>query len=488
MPAKTAVFVCPTTHWDREWVMTFGQFRVRLVNLVDRLLGLLERHPDYKFYLDGQAAVLDDYLEIKPENRDRIAGFMRQGRLAAGPWYVLADQFLQCGEATIRNLTMGMETVRGLGGEPEMLGYVPDSFGSTAGLPMILRGFGITAATFGRGRPYWGDRLPNTEFRWRAPDGSEVLAIHHGYGNGLFLSYPDIWSDIFAAPNLRPDPEKALETFLQQARHQAKAAATPGVLYFSVGADHMEPREPLVELLDFINARQDEYALSFATPGAYARAVEAAAPDLISYTGELYGADDDRIWEGTLTGRIQLKQMNDQCGLLLASVLEPLYAALAAAGLAEYPQGHLRDLWKKHILNHPHDSICGCGIDSINREIRGRYEHVLDTGAYLEKEAMRLLADSVAADGRAANEAVPLVVANPAGHARGGRVKKLVRVPRRMPGDAFSLADEDGKDVPAVIRRVAEKSKDLESAYMTNAMLASVLSKDAKPEKPDDQV
>src|SRR3989304_1126168 len=61
------------THWDREWYLPFERFRARLVPVMDRLLDLLERDPDYRhFVLDGQTVPLDDYLEIRPERREQI--------------------------------------------------------------------------------------------------------------------------------------------------------------------------------------------------------------------------------------------------------------------------------------------------------------------------------------------------------------------------------------------------------------------------------
>ena len=36
MGTKLAGYIIPTTHWDREWIQTQGQYQVRLVRLVDR--------------------------------------------------------------------------------------------------------------------------------------------------------------------------------------------------------------------------------------------------------------------------------------------------------------------------------------------------------------------------------------------------------------------------------------------------------------------
>ncbi len=489
-PYMKKVFICPTTHWDREWVMTFGQYRIRLVNLIDKLLGIMERHPEYAFYLDGQAAVLDDYLEIKPENRPRLSALLKSGRLAAGPWYVLADQFLQSSEATIRNLIMGAETVRALGGTPENVGYVPDSFGSIASLPMILSGFGIRRASFGRGRPYRDEGLPHTEFIWKYAS-SEVLAVNHGYGNGIFLSYPDIWTDIFREESFRPDPETAYARFMREAGNQEKGAALPA-LYFSVGVDHMEPRESLTDVVAYINARQDMYELVFGTVGQYLDYIEKYAESgaaLKTYSGEMRGGPAAGTLEGTLSSRIETKQLNDACELLLCAGLEPLAAAASLYAGFEYPHGHLRDLWKQCILNHPHDSICGCNIDRVAGDIRDRYEYVLNTGGYLKKDIVGALTDAIDTSG-AGNDAVPIVVFNPLNDERNGHVHNLVRVPGRFRHQSYALYDMSGDPVSSCVRVAAIKRKDLESVYMTGGMLGQVLSKDAGEcgQLPGDQV
>ena len=52
---KKYITIVSHTHWDRAWYVTFQEFRVRLVRLVDRLLKLMAERPDYRvFMLDGQ--------------------------------------------------------------------------------------------------------------------------------------------------------------------------------------------------------------------------------------------------------------------------------------------------------------------------------------------------------------------------------------------------------------------------------------------------
>ncbi len=66
------------THWDREWYLTFQQFRLKLVRLIDRLLDILDQEPDFRhFMLDGQTIVLDDYLQMRPEREEVLRRHIR---------------------------------------------------------------------------------------------------------------------------------------------------------------------------------------------------------------------------------------------------------------------------------------------------------------------------------------------------------------------------------------------------------------------------
>src|SRR5690242_16598022 len=135
MTKPTTVAIVPHTHWDREWYSPFQTFRLRLVQLLDVLLPLLEQDLSYgRFLLDGQTAVLDDYLEIRPEAAVVLRRLATSGRLAVGPWMILMDEFMVSGETMVRDLQMGMARATELGGAMQV-GYLPDMFGHVAQMP-----------------------------------------------------------------------------------------------------------------------------------------------------------------------------------------------------------------------------------------------------------------------------------------------------------------------------------------------------------------
>src|SRR6185369_15388982 len=158
------------THWDREWYRTFQGFRARLVDAIDRVLDLVAADPGFRFLLDGQTIVLEDYLEIRPGRRAEIESACRARRIAIGPWYVQPDSLLPSGESHIRNLLEGRR-VGSAFGPVSSVAYTPDSFGHPAQFPQIFSGFGLEPFVYWRGNGDEIDDLP-AEYLWEAPDGS----------------------------------------------------------------------------------------------------------------------------------------------------------------------------------------------------------------------------------------------------------------------------------------------------------------------------
>src|SRR3981189_3388155 len=105
----TRVAIVPHTPRDREWYSPFQTFRLRLVKLLDALLPMLEGDLSYaRFLLDGQPAVLDAYLDVRPEAAAALTRLAAAGRLSIGPWMVLMDEFMVSGETMVRDLQFGI--------------------------------------------------------------------------------------------------------------------------------------------------------------------------------------------------------------------------------------------------------------------------------------------------------------------------------------------------------------------------------------------
>jgi mannosylglycerate hydrolase len=374
---KPTYHIVSHSHWDREWYKTFEQFRSMLVAMVGDLLALLDRDPRFEhFTLDGQTIVLDDTLAVHPEREGDLRRLIAGGRLLVGPWYVLPDEFLVSAEATVRNLLTGTARAREFGGGMQV-GYIPDSFGHIAMMPAILRGFGCEASVLYRG--FGGERGQETsEYRWIAPDGSEVLLCHL-YRDGYSGCYFHDGSD-----------EEILRRFAVVKKEHDDRATTSHRLLLN-GGDHHWPDPRLPETLALLRRTYEGEFLHSTIP-AFIAAVQKEAHDLPVVRGELrFGYRYAfAVLGGVCSSRTYLKQQNWRCQNLLQRYAEPLLAWAWSRGMPS-EQGLLRHAWKSLMQNHPHDSICGCSIDPVHRDMMTRFRAVEDVGEGLVEHALGYL-------------------------------------------------------------------------------------------------
>lgn len=389
-PKQITVIVVPHTHWDRAWYLTFEQFRIRLVRLMNKLIDLLKSNERFKcFVLDGQTVVIEDYLEICPEREAEIKELVSSGRLLIGPWYVLPDEFLVSAEALVRNLMLGHKIASVMGGVMKV-GYIPDPFGHIAQLPQILRGFGIDSAIFMRGVGDEGEEL-GSEFLWEGMDGkSEVLAVHQigGYCNAVHLGY------VRTEDGFRVDYEAGLRRTIELAERLRKYATTPTLL-FNNGCDHVEPQPELPDIVDYINQHWNEGELIIGSFYDYLRLVRERCAQLKRYRGEFRGSRYQYLLSGVLSSRMPIKQANENAQTLLERYVEPVCALSWLTCGQPYPSGHIWYAWRTLMKNHPHDDICGCSIDQVHREDMHRYSLVEQVGRTLLSEALSELCSHI---------------------------------------------------------------------------------------------
>lgn len=404
---KYTLILVPETHWDREWYSTFQEFRIRLVRLTDKLLDILDNSKEYKsFTFDGQTVVLEDYLEIRPQERERIKKHVRKNRLLVGPWYILPDEFLVSAEATVRNLMLGHK-IGDEFGRTMKAGYIPDPFGHLSQLPQILAGFGINNVIFTRGMGDEADEL-DSEFWWAAPDGTRILAINqvNGYCNACNLGYE--YTEDGQAVNY----ELALRQVREQMDGLAKKAATRFLL-LNNGCDHLEPQPELPEIISYINENLGDGEAIHGTYEDFAARVLDGKPDLKSFQGEFHRGKFHPLLLGVFSARMYLKQANERTQTLLEKWAEPA-SAFAWLNGGAYESQILWEAWKLCIKNHPHDSICGCSIDQVHREMMPRFEQAQQIGEQMTDESLRFISSRVnTASGDVPRDAQAVIAFNP---------------------------------------------------------------------------
>lgn len=372
------------THWDREWYETFQGFRKRLVDMVDRLIEGLETVEDYGvFHFDGQTIVLEDYLEIRPEMRERLTALIRAGKIVIGPWYNMPDEYLVSGESLIKNLRLGMQISRSYGVEPCKNAYVCDIFGHSSQTPQIFAGMGLYDTVLGRGT---NDGIDPAHFLWEALDGSQVAVFKLCDTNG----YGDLTAYLGKLPrDLSPEEfDAALKTYVDG---EIARTGIPLVLLMDA-LDHIGMRTDTPRILDALRRLYPDAEIRHGSIDEFGEARRAYRAMLEVRRGELCRpartkCSYNHLITNTLSSRYPLKQYNDRNQTRLEKRVAPLYA-FGRAGLSE---GFLRLANRYLLQNHPHDSICGCSIDQVHKDMIYRFDQTAELCDEMERPFADLL-------------------------------------------------------------------------------------------------
>ncbi len=395
------VGIVPHTHWDREWYAPFQEYRLRLVRLLDGLLPELEADTSFAhFCLDGQTAVIDDYLEIRPEAEERLRSLAAAGRISLGPWAILMDEFMVSAETIVRNLQMGRARATQLGAAMPV-GYLPDMFGHVAQMPQILRLAGLEHAVVWRGVP---GSITATGFWWEAPDGSRVRAeyLYGSYSNGR---------------DLPPDGASLVE---RARNYEAElGAARLGGMLLMNGTDHQLPQPWVGQAATEANGTQNDYAFEVTSLADYLAGEPAEG--LPVWRGELRSGARSNLLMGVTSNRVDVKREMAAAERALERRAEPLLAAFRPASEWPAAAGLLGVAWRNLVLNSAHDSSCACSHDEVVDQVMVRYREARQVGDALTAEAMAAMAAEVDAPAGA------LLVVNPAPtHRLGDLVETVV--------------------------------------------------------------
>src|SRR5262249_34616318 len=217
--ARRVVIISQSSHLDWDWRHTFETYFAG--PLVDPLLFLLPGTVDTilsdavglmtRFHGSGAAyhysvaemGYLARFVEAHPELVGPLRAVGQDLRIVGGG-ITSPDNLLPPGEAFIRDYLVGKSWVDATLGLPIRAAWLPDDFGLDAQLPIVLQAMGLGGVGFGRapgaassvGSLGFVPPVPGSiaatllhdglDFRWRAADGSEVLAhwMPGGYCQG----------------------------------------------------------------------------------------------------------------------------------------------------------------------------------------------------------------------------------------------------------------------------------------------------------------
>ena len=402
---KYVMHVISGTHWDREWRHTSEQSKPRLMELIDTMIEILENKPSYKVYcLDGGAVVVEDYLSVRPKNKERLKKLIQAGRVQLVNWYTLPDTFTVAPEALVRNIKLGQDMAKEYGGAMRS-GYTATSYGQTSQLPQIYQGFGITNAIFYRGT---NKHFLKPLFLWEGADGSRLhtlrtfdevtrtnwfFYVHQPLVIGkqprdLSYSYRrdnvpvHMCDERYYERAFKLLEEEAAFTKdpvkLREAIEQITKQAMPYAIGNNILALNMEdndvPFKLLPEMIEELNKVSPDIEIVQNSLDEYMAKIigSTEAAQLPVHKGELRNPAVEHGFNGLLgathSSRVKLKLLNEQAETGLLYYAEPLASVAYLLG-TEYPRTILDRAWRHLLLNQAHDSICGAAVDQAHEDM-----------------------------------------------------------------------------------------------------------------------
>ncbi|MBN2364927.1 MAG: hypothetical protein EH225_02130 [Calditrichaeota bacterium] len=478
---KRIYHVISNTHWDREWRFSFQRNRQMLVEMIDKVLQILEDDPDYRaFHLDSQSVVIEDYLEIRPEKRDLIAHFVRQKRLLIGPWFILPEEFQVGGESLIRNLLFG-HSICSEYGHVMKVGYSPFSWGQISQLPQIYRGFGIDVVMFYRGINSLDS--PKAEFIWEGADGTRALSSRFStmprYNFYFYIYRPVVHNEkitdieyswrrnglpfhIASPPQhdedyfiLKPPdsyyPENLKSSVETIIRDQADDFTTPHV-FWAEGHDSSGPHEKTVQIIRDISRFIKDGEVIHSTLEIYAQGLKNSVETekLKVVSGERRSSQYDRrsgnLYGYTTSARMYLKQINFDCERWLQFYAEPFYN-IARLLEADIPQRYLEIAWHLLLQNSAHDSIGGCSLDAIHEDMMNRYKQSREITRGVFERACKHLAKQIDLSAYDKND-IFLVALNPLTFPNSSCIEAYIDIPASLDRGGLRIKKLDGEEMP----------------------------------------
>ena len=490
-------YILPHTHWDREWRYPIFKSRMLLVAFMEELLDILDTDLDYHcFLMDGQSVPIEDYLEIRPDDEERVRKYVKDGRILIGPWYTLPDLYPIGGESLVRNLLKGTRVAKKYG-KSMNVGYNSFGWGQTAQLPQIYAGFGIDFIICAK--KVSNERASESEFFWESPDGTRILTSRlgtHARANFYFNAYlkarygidclsedfkydanlsgmavhnsseGNWYEDYFMVDSAGGEDGEMLKEGLIEAWKCTDDTVFKNNRLFLNGTDFSTPHRELSVMIKELNDLSRNGKLDDLLNGvefenadleSYAKAIRAdkAVDNLRVIKGELRDGPACDCSGNALASRVHLKQLNKKAQNLLINQAEPFISLCRMAGGKDY-QGFLNKAWEYLLKAHPHDSINGVTQDKTADDTQYRLEQAIEIGQVLVDEAAYTLARNIDLSDVNKDEQV-LLLMNPHPYPISEVIKVNIDTPQEM--DVWSLVAKDVDGKPLMLQEISRSEK-----------------------------
>lgn len=343
-------------------------------------LSLLREYPEYRFS-QSQPFLYEKLKERYPGLFTEVCEVIKAGRWeAVGATYVEPDGNLPGPESWVRQILFGKRFLREELGVDSRVCWLPDVFGVLYTLPQILKKAGVDYLMTAK-LNIWNDTndFPFDSFRWRGPDGSEVLAHFPPTHFAQDFSYSNLhrhWQD-----------------------YGEKDDAGDSLYVYGWGDGGGGPTRRMVEYFRRAGGLPG-------LPDVVSSSAEAFF-DRLAETGSALPVWDDELYmeghRGTYTSRGKLKRNNRKAELLYRDV--EILSSIASVFGGPRIQDRLNEGWKMVLLNQFHDTLPGTHVPEADADTDRDYREIFGIGFALRDELLDFLGSELA-------EAADLVVFN----------------------------------------------------------------------------
>lgn len=391
MQFKHDFYFVGNAHLDPVWMWRWQEGSCEAKATIRSALDRMNEYPEFIFVCSA-ARVFEWIEEFDPKMFEEIKLRVKEGRFViVGGWYIQPDCNLPAGEGFARQGLYSQRYFKEKFGVTAKTGYNVDSFGHNGMLPQILRKQGMENYIFFR--PGLEEKsLPCNVFRWRSPDGSEVVAAR------LLRVYNTSRVNI-------DEPEHLCE-MLAQIEASGDENIRQMFFFYGVGNHGGGPTKKNIENIISTSKLHPESKFIFSTADDFFDSVRSSVQDLPIFEDDL-----QHHASGCYSAVSQIK--NDirraECELISAEKFGMMAHCLTGRS---YPDANrFKEAWKNVLFSHFHDSFGGCSIKEVYDDASLMLGESRFSAAREENNALQTVSWKI--DTSDAGKGIPIILFNP---------------------------------------------------------------------------
>lgn len=399
--------------WLWDWREGYQENQATILSALNRL----EEFDDFIFSCSS-AQFYEWIEEGNPELFEKIKKYVEEGRwVIVGGWWVQPDCNIPNGESFVRHALISQNYFKEYFGKIAHTGYNVDSFGHNAMLPQILKKSGIDNYLFQRPAPHEKGDMPESLFKWEAPDGSSVNTFR-----------------IIGAYGMVSGVEKLADGMMDKFPEGVEDL----MLFYGVGNHGGGPTIEIIKEIKEAQKKKENVKIVFSDPNTYFATIKDCELPVVKDELQHHAP-------GCYAAESMVKAMNRRAENALLSAEKMIVMAEGLGKDRNYQD--LTDAWKQLLFNQFHDTLAGSGIEKAYYDARNQLGEVVSVADRTSAKAVRAMSYGI--DIPLDPSTQPMVVYNP----HSWDVKAPVEFENGLFANAISVdnilvLDSEGNSVP----------------------------------------